>query len=223
MHYTCCTPYFHYYYIRSTSYHQTLDPGSCGTPALQNLQCLNTLCVCRTLCNPTDYILPGSSVHEILQAKILEWLAMPPPGYLPDPGIKPASLLSPTLACGFFTSSTTWEVLPKHNASTQCLVLSKCSVNICWVSVAYSHFILSKPLYNYNQLWKFWDPIKLIKKFPGIFQNSLQTMPPLRSITLLANKSPYSQSYDFSSSHVWMWELGHKAEHRKIDDFELWC
>ena len=26
----------------------------------------------------------------------------------------------------------------------------------------------------------------------------------------LANKGPYSQSYGFSSSHVWMWELGHK-------------
>ena len=25
-----------------------------------------------------------------------------------------------------------------------------------------------------------------------------------------ANKSPYSQSYGFSSSHVWMWELNHK-------------
>ena len=25
-----------------------------------------------------------------------------------------------------------------------------------------------------------------------------------------ANKSPSSQSYDFSSSHVWMWELDHK-------------
>ena len=25
-----------------------------------------------------------------------------------------------------------------------------------------------------------------------------------------ANKSPYSQSYDLSSSHVWMWELDHK-------------
>ena len=26
----------------------------------------------------------------------------------------------------------------------------------------------------------------------------------------LANKGPYSQSYGFSSSHVWMWELDHK-------------
>ena len=25
-----------------------------------------------------------------------------------------------------------------------------------------------------------------------------------------ANKSPSSQSYGFSSSHIWMWELGHK-------------
>ena len=25
-----------------------------------------------------------------------------------------------------------------------------------------------------------------------------------------ANKGPYSQSYGFSSGHVWMWELGHK-------------
>ena len=27
----------------------------------------------------------------------------------------------------------------------------------------------------------------------------------------------------FSSSHVWMWELDYKAEHRRIDAFELWC
>ena len=32
---------------------------------------------CLTLCNPMDYSLSGSSVHEILQARILEWVAMP--------------------------------------------------------------------------------------------------------------------------------------------------
>ena len=36
-------------------------------------------------------------------------LPCPPPGDLPDPGIKQASLLSPALADRFFTSSTTWE------------------------------------------------------------------------------------------------------------------
>ena len=29
-----------------------------------------------TLCDPMDYSLPGSSVHGILQARILEWVAM---------------------------------------------------------------------------------------------------------------------------------------------------
>ena len=31
---------------------------------------------CLTLCDPMDYRLPGSSVHEISQAKILEWVAI---------------------------------------------------------------------------------------------------------------------------------------------------
>ena len=31
---------------------------------------------CPTLCDPTDYSLPGSSVHGILQAIILEWVAI---------------------------------------------------------------------------------------------------------------------------------------------------
>ena len=29
-----------------------------------------------TLCDPVDCSLPGSSVHEILQARILEWVAI---------------------------------------------------------------------------------------------------------------------------------------------------
>ena len=32
---------------------------------------------CLTLCNPMDCSLPGSSFHRILQARILEWVAMP--------------------------------------------------------------------------------------------------------------------------------------------------
>ena len=39
-----------------------------------------------------------------------------------------------------------------------------------------------------------------------------------------SNKGLSSQSYHFSRSHVWMWELDYKkAEHRRIDAFELWC
>ena len=44
-----------------------------------------------------------------------------------------------------------------------------------------------------------------------------------RDVTL--PESVYGQSYDFSSSHGWMWELDHeeKAEHQRTDAFELWC
>ena len=36
-------------------------------------------------------------------------LPFPTPGDLPDPGIEPLALASPTLAGRFFTTSTTWE------------------------------------------------------------------------------------------------------------------
>ena len=50
---------------------------------------------CPTLCDPMDCSTSGSSVLGILQARIVEWLPYPPPGDLPDLGIKPASLMSP--------------------------------------------------------------------------------------------------------------------------------
>ena len=43
---------------------------------------------CPTLCNSMDCSPPGSSVHGILQARILEWVAMPSSGNFPDPGIE---------------------------------------------------------------------------------------------------------------------------------------
>ena len=33
--------------------------------------------LCPALCNPMDCSLPGSSVHGVLQARLLEWVAMP--------------------------------------------------------------------------------------------------------------------------------------------------
>ena len=48
--------------------------------------------LCGTLCHPMDYSLPGFSVHGILQARILEWVAIPDnPGNHPNPGIEHTS------------------------------------------------------------------------------------------------------------------------------------
>ena len=51
---------------------------------------------------PMDRSPPDSSVHEILQARILEWIAISFSGGLLNPGIKPVSCL----AGGFFTTET---------------------------------------------------------------------------------------------------------------------
>ena len=57
--------------------------------------------LCLTLCDPVDCSPPGSSVHGILQARILEWVAISFSRNLPNSGIEP---LSPALAGGFFTT-----------------------------------------------------------------------------------------------------------------------
>ena len=58
-----------------------------------------------------DYSPPESSVHGILQARILEWVAVLFYRDLPNPGIEPMSLQSPALADRFFNTSTTWEAI----------------------------------------------------------------------------------------------------------------
>ena len=62
---------------------------------------------CPTLCDPMDCSPPGSSVHGILQPRILEWLPFPSPGDLPNPGIAPLSPTCPALAGKFLNTSTT--------------------------------------------------------------------------------------------------------------------
>ena len=56
-----------------------------------------------------DCSLPGSSVRGILQAKILEWVAISFSRGSSQPRIEPVFLTSPALAGRFFTTSATWE------------------------------------------------------------------------------------------------------------------
>ena len=63
-----------------------------------------------TLCDPMDRIPPpGSLTMGFSRQEYWNGLPRPSAGDLPDPGIKSASCTSPTLAVGFFTTSTTWE------------------------------------------------------------------------------------------------------------------
>ena len=48
---------------------------------------------CPTLCNHMDYSLPGSSVHGIVPARILEWVAILLSRGSAQPGMEPGSPL----------------------------------------------------------------------------------------------------------------------------------
>ena len=62
---------------------------------------------CLTLCSSKDYSPLGSSIQRFPWKNHWSGLLCPPLGDLPDPGIKPVSLMSPALPGEFFTASTT--------------------------------------------------------------------------------------------------------------------
>ena len=70
-----------------------------------------SLQLCLILCNPMDWSLPGSPSMRFSRQEYWSGLPGPPPGDLPDPGIEPASLMSPALAGRFFNTGTIWEAL----------------------------------------------------------------------------------------------------------------
>ena len=93
---------FQFLLLTTTKYKPLVKVGSACTQS------------CLTLSNPMDCSPPGSSVHGVLQARILEWVPCSPPGDLANPGIEPKSLMSPALAGGFFTTIATQEATWHH-------------------------------------------------------------------------------------------------------------
>ena len=86
--------------------------------SLSSFACIHarSLQSCPDLCKHMDCSLPGSSVHKICQARILEWVAVPSSrsSQLRDAthiysGMQLTSLVSPALVGRFCTTSTTWE------------------------------------------------------------------------------------------------------------------
>ena len=75
------------------------------------------MCICIWLVAHQSPLSMGFSRQEYWSG-----LLCSPPGCLPNPGTEPKSLMSPALAGGFFTTSTTWEAytcanprLPVHS------------------------------------------------------------------------------------------------------------
>ena len=66
---------------------------------------------CLTLCDPTDCSLLGSSVHEIFQTGILEWVAISS-SRVAHPGFKPKSLVPPNEAENRTCFESGWLSIP---------------------------------------------------------------------------------------------------------------
>ena len=70
--------------------------------------CAKSLRSCLTLCDPVDCNPPGSSVHGIRQARILEWVAVPSSRGSSRPRDQ-THISSVSCLGGFLTTSATWE------------------------------------------------------------------------------------------------------------------
>jgi len=82
---------------------------------------------CLTLCDPMDCRPSGSSVHGFSRQEYWSGLPFPPPGDLPDPGIKPAS---PTLQEDSLLLSH-WGSPARSYRKYQCQSEEK-GVQVCW-------------------------------------------------------------------------------------------
>ena len=93
---------------------------------------------CLTLGDPMDYSPPGCSIHEVFQARILEWVAISLSGDLPNLGIKPGS---PALQANTLPSEPTGkpnlikERLKDHN-----------TVKLSWVKYFYTKNVWKETL-----------------------------------------------------------------------------
>ena len=87
-------------------------------PTVKKKNCEITLCVCVCVLSHVQlFVTPQTVAYQaplsmgFSRQEYWSGLPFPSPEDLPDPGIKPASLVSPALAGRFFTTGTTWEAL----------------------------------------------------------------------------------------------------------------
>ena len=161
-----------------------------------------SLQLCPVLCDPKDHQAPLSM--GLSRQGYWSRLPCPSPGYLPGPGIEPASLTSSTLAGRFFTASATWEAqLPSENhqnffLSVKLHVTCPLSLQLWWI--LFSSWTYSALSY----LWAFanvvpstWNTLP----FPSISLTPLQ--PPGLSRVGISPKRPV-QSYFLKYIILWL-------------------
>ena len=82
------------------------------------------------LCDPMNCSPPGSSVHGILQARVLEWVAFLLQRIFPTQGSN-LSLMSSALPGGFFTTGIAWEAPEEVITEADLHEVSRCVLKLC--------------------------------------------------------------------------------------------
>ena len=110
-------------------------------------------CMCATLCDSMDCSPPGSSVHGILQARIVEWVAMPSSRGASLPRDRTQFSYVSCITGRFFTISTTWEALLSFLLRRYLWILT-----VFNVTFVYIYLILTETLWGRQttsqQLWQ---------------------------------------------------------------------
>ena len=121
--------------------------------------CAKSFQLCPTLCNPMGIACQAPLSVGILQAKILEWVAMPSSkGIFPTQGSNPCLLLSPALAGRFFTASATWESYLMIYAETKGWISSRWMGRRIGKNQFSSVQSLSRVrLFGKNKYYQIWD------------------------------------------------------------------
>ena len=88
--------------------------------AMFRVECVLVAQSCPTLQDPMDCCPPGSSVHGVLQASILEWVAISSSRGSSRPRDQTCISCISCISRRFFTTSATWETL------NMCLVTQSC-------------------------------------------------------------------------------------------------
>ena len=170
--------------------------------------------LCLTLRHLMDCSPPGSPVHGIFQARVLEWGAISSSRGSSQPRDQTHDSMTPSLQMILYHCSA-WK-----DGTYECDLIwigGLCRYNQFKLK-SYWIFLGSKITVNGNCSHE----IKRCLLFERKAMTNLDSTLKSRDITLLTTKCPYSQSYGFTSDHVHNKSAAiQKAEHWRMDDFEL--
>ena len=106
--------------------------------------CAKLLQSCLTLCDHMDCSLPGSPVHRILQATILEWVTVPSSRASSQPRVQPAFPVAPALQ----VDSYCWDTSEAPHTAKSCFISHSSCTNAFfsfWLFHAACRVLVSQP------------------------------------------------------------------------------